>query len=65
MKIEDCKGCFSCGMESIKRNKANFEKVPMCPCASCLVKMVCEDVCPTYSAYIKKYEKMLKELIHL
>ena len=46
----DCEGCNSENNRCTELYKKIDDSVYMCPCASCIVKMICKKIC---GAYIK------------
>jgi hypothetical protein len=61
MNINDCKGCYSnveglevmrCNASHTKKDSEIFAKIPMCPCAICIVKMMCNLGCTEYNTFI-------------
>jgi hypothetical protein len=49
MKSNDCKGCRSIRQMCVIRQKGNDSF--MCPCSSCIVKMICDIGCREYMDY--------------
>jgi hypothetical protein len=65
MNINDCKGCYSnnkglgvskCTIRhDMKQHPDIFTDCSgICPCATCIVKMVCNSGCPEYNTYIER-----------
>lgn len=47
-KYKECLGCYSYS-ESQKHNCLHIEEMyKVCPCKKCLIKPVCNSVCPDY-----------------
>ena len=63
MNINDCKGCYSnnetCNFTHLKGDVEGFNKlfnkIPMCPCTNCVIKMMCNQGCPEYSDFSYSY----------
>jgi hypothetical protein len=68
MNINNCKGCRSqiysytkykkfmlCGI--LYRHKLKEFKIPMCPCAECIVKVMCKNSCNPYKTYVSTINK--------
>ena len=60
MNTNDCKGCYSdnkhCNFTPLKRDNIDiFNKLPICPCVDCVVKMICNHPCPEYSDFSNNY----------
>ena len=63
MNIKDCKGCYSNGKGSevmkcsvlynMKHYPGLFTSFPICPCANCIVKMMCNAGCKEYNIFIE------------
>ena len=51
---EECKGCFS--IENAQCVMGADEIASECPCATCLVKMVCTVGCDLYKAFDEYWE---------
>ena len=61
MEISDCKGCRSRQSGNNKAYACLYEQklkvvanLPTCPCASCIVKVMCDAACKEYSSYMTK-----------
>jgi hypothetical protein len=60
VKLNDCKGCYSdsevCYFTNLKRDNTDiFNKLPICPCVDCVVKVVCNQPYPEYSDFSNSY----------
>ena len=67
--IDKCKGCFGLIDCRVRRNSIEYptdkyyqNKVNICPCTVCLVKLMCTfQPCLEYIDWRKEYEKHLRE----
>jgi hypothetical protein len=64
MEISDCKGCRSRQFKDNKVRTYSYEQklkavanLPICPCATCIVKVMCNAACREYSTYMTKIDK--------
>ena len=69
MNIKDCEGCYNdnalsatlCEFRALRRDPKEFKKIPMCPCVTCLVKMMCRYGCPEYNDFVTKTNRSMRE----
>ena len=59
MRRNDCRGCRI----AESRSKCCYAKIKGCPCASCLIKMICRKGCDDLATHwhkVTNYEKLNK-----
>jgi len=56
---EKCNGCGYVTKCVIDSNYKYRNKALLCPCPTCLIKMMCTKACPEYSTLIKKFRPLL------
>ena len=51
----ECEGCFtSISFPDISDSNCYYSKIKGCPCTSCLVKVMCIEMCPDLDAHVRK-----------
>jgi len=62
-----CKGCYTLSYVYLYGPKlectyVRYNKDGQCPCTKCIVKMICQQGCPEYDTYKRRFNSRLEAL---
>ncbi len=58
--LKDCEGCYSKRVSSFCNSMYRFTN-DECPCAMCLIKVMCNDSCDEYEVFWKGVDSIIKD----